>query len=65
MSESLVWIRVIATGAVWEVSQVKAANLLKWQPNDYVIVTPDAKAEAPADAPAGEQVEAPAKPKKK
>jgi hypothetical protein len=68
MPDGLVWIRVFATGAEWEVPAAKAAELTRWYPKDYAVIAPsvppDAPAEHPADAPASEPASEPAKPKK-
>lgn len=50
MPEELVWMLVKNTGVTWEVTPAQAAELTRWYPNEYEIVTTPATDGKPEEA---------------
>jgi hypothetical protein len=46
----MVWIRVVKTGAVWELTEEKANELLLWYPTEYEVTEAPVVAEQPSVA---------------
>jgi hypothetical protein len=44
----MVWLKVQRTGAVWEMPEEKARELIRWYKDEYAIVPAPASADAPA-----------------
>lgn len=49
----MVWIKNLIGGATWEVTQMRADELMKWYPNEYELVAAPGAPAAEASAEAG------------
>lgn len=54
-----VWLKVARTGAIWEVPEEKAQELICWYKDEYAIVPAPVAADAPTQTPEPEKAPSP------